>query len=219
MPWWLRWTRRRLDEDDLQEEFRSHLRMAADDRVADGADRRGAELDSLKDFGNIAHAREARRRVWTPRWLELLHDQASDVRYAVRALAKNPVFSLTVVGVLALGIDGARGDGDLRSHRLHGEAEHARIGIRMALGASNLSVVRGFVARGLRLGAMGAGLGLTAALAVTRLLSSALFGVSATDVSSFARALAIVISVVVVATLVPAWRASQMNPLSALRHE
>ena len=40
----------------------------------------------------------------SPWWLELLHDQASDVRYAVRALAKNPVFSLTVVGVLTLGI-------------------------------------------------------------------------------------------------------------------
>ena len=46
-----------------------------------------------------------------------------------------------------------------------------------------------------------------------------LFGVSATDVPSFARALAIVMSVVIVATLVPAWRASRMNPLSALRHQ
>ena len=104
MPFWFRWTRRRLDEDDLQEEIRSHLKMAADDRMADGADPRGAQLDSLKDFGNVAHTREAARHVWTPWWLELLHDQANDVRYAVRALAKNPVFSLTVVGVLTLGI-------------------------------------------------------------------------------------------------------------------
>jgi predicted permease len=104
MPWWFPWTRRRLDEDDLQEEIRSHLKMAADDRVAEGADPRRAQLDSLKDFGNVAHTREAARRVWTPWWLELLHDQANDVRYAVRALVKNPAFSLTVVGVLALGI-------------------------------------------------------------------------------------------------------------------
>jgi ABC-type antimicrobial peptide transport system permease subunit len=46
-----------------------------------------------------------------------------------------------------------------------------------------------------------------------------LFGVSATDPSSFARALAIVLAVVVFATLVPAWRASRMNPLRALRHQ
>src|SRR5471030_2123487 len=104
MPLWFPWTRRRLDEDDLQEEIRAHLQMASADRVAEGADLRGAQLDSLKDFGNIAHTREAARRVWMPWWLELLHDQASDVRYAVRALAKNRVFSVTVVGVLTLGI-------------------------------------------------------------------------------------------------------------------
>jgi putative ABC transport system permease protein len=93
------------------------------------------------------------------------------------------------------------------------------IGIRMALGASGLLVVRAVLERGLRLGAVGAAIGLVIALAVTRLLSSALFGVSATDAGSFARALLIVITVVAVATLGPAWRASRMNPLNALRHQ
>jgi predicted permease len=93
------------------------------------------------------------------------------------------------------------------------------IGIRMALGASGLLVVRTVLERGLRLGAIGAAIGLVIALAVTRLLSSALFGVSATDAGSFARALLIVMTVVAVATLVPAWRASRMNPLNALRHQ
>jgi ABC-type antimicrobial peptide transport system permease subunit len=93
------------------------------------------------------------------------------------------------------------------------------IGICMALGASGLSVVRGFLGRGLRLGAIGAAVGIVAALVVTRLLSSVLFGVSATDAISFARALAIVIGVVAVATIVPAWRAARTNPLSALRHQ
>ena len=63
------------------------------------------------------------------------------------------------------------------------------IGIRMALGATGFSVVRGFVGRSLRLGAIGAGVGIAAALAMTRLLGSALFGVSATDATSFLRAL------------------------------
>jgi ABC-type antimicrobial peptide transport system permease subunit len=93
------------------------------------------------------------------------------------------------------------------------------IGIRMALGASGLSVVRGVLGRGLRLGAIGAALGSVAALAVTRLLGSVLFGVSATDAVSFARALALVLGVVIVATVVPAWRAARTNPLSALRHQ
>ena len=93
------------------------------------------------------------------------------------------------------------------------------IGIRMALGAQGLSIVRTFLGRGLRLGALGAALGIVAALAVSRLLGSVLFGVSATDAVSFARALAVVLGGVVVATLVPAWRAARTNPLSALRHQ
>jgi ABC-type lipoprotein release transport system permease subunit len=48
---------------------------------------------------------------------------------------------------------------------------------------------------------------------------SVLFGVSATDAVSFARALALVLGVVVVATIVPAWRAARTDPLSALRHQ
>jgi ABC-type antimicrobial peptide transport system permease subunit len=93
------------------------------------------------------------------------------------------------------------------------------IGIRMALGAPRLSVVRGFLGRGLRLGAIGAALGIVAALGVTRLLGSVLFGVSATDAAAFARALALVLGGVIVATLVPAWRAALTNPLKALRHQ
>ena len=72
--------------------------------MADGADRQTAHYAALKEFGNVTLTTEAARRVWTPRWLEAVRDQASDVRYAIRALAKNPAFSLTVVGVLTLGI-------------------------------------------------------------------------------------------------------------------
>jgi len=93
------------------------------------------------------------------------------------------------------------------------------IGIRMALGASRSNVVRAFVGRGLRLGGLGAAIGLVAALALTRLLATALFGVSATDARSFGTALAIVLGGVMVATVVPAWRAARTNPLSALRHQ
>ena len=60
---------------------------------------------------------------------------------------------------------------------------------------------------------------MAAAFAVSRLLSSLLFGVSATDVVSFARAGAIVRGGGVVVTLVPAWRAAGTNVLTALRHQ
>jgi predicted permease len=102
--WLQRLLRRRLDDDDFDAEIRSHLSMAARDRMADGADEDAARLASLKDFGNVTLTREAARGVWTPRWLSALQDQLNDVRYAVRSLAKNPTFSFTVMAVLTLGI-------------------------------------------------------------------------------------------------------------------
>jgi hypothetical protein len=92
LAWLKRLMRRRLDDDDFQEEIRAHLAIAADERVADGADRQTARLASLKDFGNVTLTTEAARRVWTPWWLDAVHDYASDVRYAIRALAKHPTF-------------------------------------------------------------------------------------------------------------------------------
>jgi macrolide transport system ATP-binding/permease protein len=91
-------------DDDLQEEIRSHLAMAAQDRVADGADRDTARLAALKEFGNVTLTADAARRVWTPWWIDAAHDQMSDIRYAIRSLARNPLFSLTVIAVLTLGI-------------------------------------------------------------------------------------------------------------------
>ena len=66
---------------------------------------------------------------------------------------------------------------------------------------------------------MGAAIGGVAALGVGSLLDRVLFGVSATDAMSFARALAIVLSAVIVASRVPAWRAARTNPVNALRHQ
>ena len=93
-----------LDENDFKEEIRAHLAIATQEKIADGADRTDAHYAALKEFGNVTRTTEAARSVWTPRWLEALRDLMSDVRYAIRALAKNPAFSFTVVGVLTLGI-------------------------------------------------------------------------------------------------------------------
>lgn len=93
------------------------------------------------------------------------------------------------------------------------------IGIRMALGATRTAVVRQFVARGLRLGLAGALAGVVCAAAAGRLMDAVLFGISPTDGMSFARALALVLLSITVASLVPAARAARTNPLSVLRHQ
>src|SRR6476619_2777561 len=100
--WLKRLKQWRLDDEDFEEEVRAHLKIAEDERMADGADRESAHYAALKDFGNVTLTTEAARQVWTPRWVDALNDQVSDVRYALRSLAKNPVFSVTVVGVLML---------------------------------------------------------------------------------------------------------------------
>jgi predicted permease len=92
------------------------------------------------------------------------------------------------------------------------------IGIRMAVGASRGHVARRFLQRGLRLGTIGALLGLLAAGALTRLLAGLLYGVSAFDTTSFTAALAAVLLAVLAASSIPAWRASRTDPIAALRH-
>ena len=148
-------------------------------------------------------------------------DSVTRGRWPSRSRGALILFDLTATMLFLFGVAGmalaAMGTYGLVSYTVK-QSTH-EIGIRMALGASGLSVVRGFLGRGLRLGAVGAALGIVAALGVSRLLGSVLFGVSATDAVSFARALAIVLGGVVVATIVPAWRAARTNPLSALRHQ
>jgi predicted permease len=105
MTWLGRFRRRsRFDEDDFEDEIRSHLAIAANERVASGDDPTAARQAAVKDFGNVTLTTEAARGVWTPGWLHVLHDLTSDVRYAVRALLKNWAFSLAVIAVLTLGI-------------------------------------------------------------------------------------------------------------------
>jgi predicted lysophospholipase L1 biosynthesis ABC-type transport system permease subunit len=93
------------------------------------------------------------------------------------------------------------------------------IGLRLALGAQRTSVVRMVLGDSLKIVLVGVLIGVPLALGASRLLRHQLYGISATNPSAFAVALGVLVVSAVVAALVPAWRASRVEPLLALRQE
>jgi ABC-type antimicrobial peptide transport system permease subunit len=93
------------------------------------------------------------------------------------------------------------------------------IGIRMALGAQRQELTAMFVRHGLRLALIGAGCGLLAALGLSRVLTSLLFGVGAADPATYGLVAVTLVSAAGVASWVPARRATRVDPSEALRAE
>ena len=93
------------------------------------------------------------------------------------------------------------------------------IGIRLARGAQSRDVLLMIVRQGSFLILLGLGMGLLGAYAATRLISTLLFGVTAKDPATFALAAVVLAIVALLACYIPAWRATKVDPLRALRYE
>ena len=91
------------------------------------------------------------------------------------------------------------------------------IGVRMALGAQIRDVLNLVLSRAMLLAAVGIGIGVAGAIAVTRYMTSLLFGVKPFDTITFIAVAVMLAAVVLVACLVPARRAAKIDPLEALR--
>ena len=121
-----------------------------------------------------------------------------DLLYALRMLA-----AIGLAGVLSYLVEQSKHD----------------IGLRMALGAQPADIVRLVMGQGMRLTAAGIAVGLAGALGLTRVMSSLLFGVGATDTLTFGSVAVLLAAVGLCAVLIPARRAARVDPIVALRNE
>ena len=139
---------------------------------------------------------------------ELIRESVSTRRFALTILI------LFAVLALVLAVSGIYG---VISYSVTQRTQE--IGIRMALGAQGADVLRLVLVQFMRLTIIGVALGLVAAYLATRLMTSLLFGVTATDITTFVLVSISLLLVALVACLIPARRATRVDPLVALRYE
>lgn len=147
-----------------------------------------------------------------PKDLQPLSETVSLASWSARTgAAVLGVFSLLGLLLAAIGIYGVMSYSVSRRTR--------EIGLRMALGAETRDVIKLIVKQGMGLTLIGAVIGVMLAVAVTRVLASLLYGVSATDPTTFAGVVLFVSGAAVLACYLPARRATKVDPMVALRRE
>ena len=139
---------------------------------------------------------------------QAISDSLASRRFAMILLA---AFAAVALLLSSIGIYGV-------VSYLAGQRTH-EIGIRLALGAQRRDILRLVLAQGSKLALIGVGAGLAAALALTQLMSSILYGVSPMDPLTFAAVAVLLIAVALAACYLPARRAMRVDPMIALRYE
>jgi predicted permease len=137
-----------------------------------------------------------------------LYDSLARQRFSTTMLGAFAVFALLLAAIGLYGV---------MSHLVTQSTRD--IGVLVALGARPGNIIRLVVRQGMGLAGVGIVVGLVGAVALTRVMTSLLFGVSTTDALTFGTVPALLAVVAFAATIIPAWRATRVDPMVALREE
>lgn len=205
-----------VKQGGLSEDTGTELYFHYPQAVASGTSARTMNVVVRTSRAPLALAEEVRRVVWSlDRSLPLAHLQTMDENLA-GSLSRPRFLSLllTIFAGVAL-LLAAIGTYGVLSYSV--VERNREIGVRMALGAGARSVMAMILRDGLSVAGIGLALGLLGAVALTRLLTSLLFGVSSMDLAAFLIAPLVLAVVAVVACYLPARRATRVDPMVALR--
>jgi predicted permease len=139
---------------------------------------------------------------------QIISDSLTERRFAMLLLI---IFASTALVLAAVGIYGVMSYAV--SRRTH------ELGVRIALGASRHEILRLVVREGITLAVAGTGVGLAAAFALTRFMASLLYGVRPADPATLGAMSLLLVGIALLACCIPAWRATRVDPLVALRYE
>ena len=165
---------------------------------------RSSPASARKSSAWIRRCRSRTRSALT----DLVGDSVKPQRFSMTVVG---LFAIVALALAAIGIYGVLAN--VVSQQTH------EIGVRMALGARASAVMWSVLRRALVLMAIGVAIGTAGALALTRVMAGLLYEVRPTDAATFAGAAVLLAVLAVAASLIPAWRATRVDPLIALRAE
>jgi hypothetical protein len=198
----------RREDGEFDTELESHVTMHVEDGVRAGMSPEDARREALIRLGGAEQVRQAYREQRTLPWLENL---MRDSRYALRGLGRNPVFAITAIATLALGIGATTAVFSVVDRILFRSLPYAHDDRLVSVGLVQTLEKQEFM--------LGGVLGLAVALVAARLLKSLLFHVGTHDPASFTIVTLLLAVVALAATLIPARAAMKTDPMMALRTE
>jgi predicted permease len=168
-----------------------------------------ADVGLLDSIRHASQQMSAEQIIFSPQSMDsIIADSLAERRFSMILLGTFAALALLLASVGIYGV----------VSYVVGQRTH-EIGIRIALGARRPDVLRLILAGAGRLAVIGVAVGLVSALALTRLIANLLYGISPRDPLTFLAVPAILISVALVASYLPARRATKVDPMTALRYE